>query len=194
MMSNHNSRRSFLSSLAILSAGSVFSAVPGFVTSADDTALQQLWKAFIRNNSGKRITTHKSLSLEALPAVTKGHIVTTGDHVHFAKEGLIAVPCWIHWNNHSQKPSDLLVTFFSDGIQPAKIIRINRFELEGLTRFLSGKEEQTIKPLLSALKKQDPSSQAFSMKTKITGSRPPETIASIANKPIIFSKNLIYNI
>ena len=194
MMSNHNSRRSFLSSLAILSAGSVFSAVPGFVISSDDTALQQLWKAFLRNNSGKRITAHKSLSLEALPAVTKGHIVITGDHVHFATEGLIAVPCWIHWKNHSQEPSDLLVTFFSDGVKPAKIIRINRFELEGLTRLLSGKEEQTIKPLLSALKKQDPSSQAFSMKTKITGSRPPETIATIANKPITFTKNLIYNI
>ena len=193
MMTNHNSRRSFLSSLAIMSAGTVFSSVPGFITGSGHTELQQLWKAFVRNHSGNKVTANKLLSQQALRGAVRGHRVATGDHIHFANEGLIAVPCWIYWHKH-QRPSDLLVTFFSDGLQPAKIICINRFELECLTQLLAAKEEQSLKPLLSSLKKQDVSWMAFSIKTKITGGQRPETIASIADKPISFTKNLIYNI
>ena len=193
MITNHNSRRSFLSSLAILSAGTVFSSVPGFITSSGDTELQQLWKAFVRNHSGNKVTADKLLSQQALCDAVQGHRVATGNHIHFATDGLIAVPCWSYWNKH-QKPSDLLVTFFSDGLQRAKIICINRFELEGLTQLLTGNEERSIKPLLSGLKKRGASSQSLSIKTKITGGQPPETIATIAHRPISFTKNLIYNI
>lgn len=196
---NYTSRRSFLSSLALLSAGTVFSSATGFITTTGNrnTELQELWKSFLENQGGKIIAADKMLSQEALPAACKGHTIKAGDHILFEKEGLVAVPCWIYWNNNRHTPSDLIVTFFNAGSNPQKIKRINRFELEALNHLLASGKAQKVKPVLSAtvFAKRETGTQDMIIQTSILGGQKAEIVTTIADKqPVTLSKNIIYHI
>ncbi|MES2649669.1 MAG: hypothetical protein V4717_22515 [Bacteroidota bacterium] len=144
----YTSRRSFLSSLAILSAGAGLASVPGVkLAEASSTALQELWIAFCRKNNGRKMTGKFSFIEEALPAACKGHLYKAGDAMRFPSN-MVAVPTWVYWSNDRVKPSDLLVTFFEEGVKRKKIIRLNRFELEALSVTIAQGSEIKIENLL----------------------------------------------
>jgi hypothetical protein len=194
---NHTSRRSFLSSLAILSAGATLAQVPGFLqTGTHDTELQELWASFWKNSGGRRVTGNLSLAEASLPLPCKGQFYKAGDPVRFENEKLIAVPAWIYWGNQQHQPADLIITFFKDGIRAKKITRINRFELEGLSAVLASGRDRKILPLLVDTSKPALAREAQKMniKTRITKGKEAEILATVSDQAISLKKNFFFNI
>lgn len=120
------------------------------------------------------------LSQKALQATVKGHTAKAGEPVHFASDGLIAIPCWIYWANNPSAPSDVTVTFFNDAAVPEKIMRINRYELEGLLNLQENGGLPKQNPLTFMTAKREDNLPKIKIKTKIRKSRPAEVIASFA--------------
>ena len=194
---NHTSRRSFLSTISILSAGITFARVPGFLqTGNPDTELQQLWASFWKNNGGRRVTGNLSFTEASLPLPCKGQFYKTGDPVRFETENLIAVPAWSYWGKQQHKPADIVVTFFKDGIQPEKIMRINRFELEGFSAVLaSGKDRKILTLLVDTSKTAIAGeTQKMNIKTMIRKGKEAEILATISNHAISLKKLSFLNI
>jgi hypothetical protein len=197
-MSN-TSRRSFLNSMAILSAGTALASIPGFLQPPGEIAasdLQQLWRSFCKRNGGKNTGSNSSLMEAALPPPCKGHQYKTGTPVYFAGQGLVAIPVWVFWTHHSEKPADLLITFFKNSTQPEKITRINRFELEAITGWQEANKQTDI---LSPNPGTDGKiftgiSKTMKIKTRISKDLHADTFASICNETLSFKKSLIYNI
>jgi hypothetical protein len=192
----YTNRRSFLSSLAILSAGAGLASVPGFIRPSNMASeLEELWTSFWRKNGGRRVQGKFQFLQDELPVCCKGHVHRTGQPVHF-DSNIIAVPVWVYWSNNLLKPADVFVTFFEAGTQPKKIIRINRFELEAIAIATAQGEELNIKPLLMKNGRDGSADTSSKMKIKTTIAKDGRAViaGNFCGRPIALNKNLFYKI
>ncbi|RYZ46078.1 MAG: hypothetical protein EOO14_24990, partial [Chitinophagaceae bacterium] len=141
MHNSQSSRRSFLGSLAILSAGSVFGSFSRLVPEAPTTDLYREWKQFCRQNCGQ-------LSLLALPgtalAPCKGHWYEVGEAIAFPLHNLLVQPTWVFWSEAKGKPADLVITLYENNRDKTKLGRLNRFEWEALMSLPEGVESRDV--------------------------------------------------
>jgi len=126
-------RRNFLSSIAVLSAGTAFgSAIQHFSQARATNDLQTNWAAFWKKLGG-RAYNMANLKSSIDRKETKGHYYKYGDFIYFSKENILAQPTWIFWNQ-STKPADVVVTLFKNNHSSDKIISLNRYEMDALYR------------------------------------------------------------
>jgi hypothetical protein len=197
---NHkqNSRRSFISSVAILSAGAAFgSANDLFSAEKSKTDIQQQWRFFYKQNGGNPFYMNLQFQTEPIVRSCKGHIHKTGTPVYFSNENILAQPTWIYWGREKSRPDDVLISFF-DNNQKKKIFTINRFELESMQALTSHKEPSNplralkeTSPCRSNLERQD---NNLKIMTKIRKGKDVWTVVKYLKKEITIENKLIYNI
>jgi hypothetical protein len=130
-----NSRRNFLSSMAILSAAAAFTPVfqklllP--VSSYDD--LQNKWNSFCQKCGCEKLNSFDDLGNQFELYAMPGHFYKKGETVYFPRENIIARPTWIYWQNHPSKPADVLIDVIEKN-SLKKIACLNRFEVDALYR------------------------------------------------------------
>ncbi|WP_121353650.1 twin-arginine translocation signal domain-containing protein [Flavisolibacter nicotianae] len=194
MNSSNTSRRSFLGSLAVLSAGAAFGSVGQFLPLPQTEDLQQLWKNFSTKNSGRRFS--GTVQQDGNLPVANGHFHRDGDAVVFSEHHLVAKPTWIYWNEEARRPSDVVVTFFSADGENEKLFRLNRFELEAL-QALPMEEETTDSILLLKRSLQKTSASKpplLKVKAKVRKGQQVNIIASVLEKETVLNKKIIYHV
>lgn len=141
---HQNSRRSFLGSLAILSAGAAMGRnLTDVLPGSSANGVKELWDLFCRQNNGRKTKHAITNTSHQQPVACKGHKHQQGDVVFFAAENVLAQPVWIYWSNQ-QQPADMLVQFFDNSTAQNKIATINRFELEALHRLTNEQNETAV--------------------------------------------------
>lgn len=191
-----NSRRSFLGSLAILSAGTVFGSSPmQHFFSADVADLQREWKLFFTRAGAKEYGGAANLPGLCIPPEMKGHAGKAGKAIHFENEHLLAQPVWIFWQNNANKPSDVVITVFEDRHPYKRIATLNRFELEGLL-LVSKKTSQRELLLASCTKKGQENKLQGSVQTytKIKRRSQVHDISYYKDDKLLVKEKLVYNI
>lgn len=133
--SQHN-RRNFLSSIAILSAGTLFgSGVKPFQLSGNNNvSLIEKWKSFCKSHGGYVVNREIDFASNICSAPVKGHHYKTGEMILFKGENILAQPTWTYWGNDQAEPSDVVITLFENNGDQKKITRLNRFELDALCK------------------------------------------------------------
>jgi hypothetical protein len=146
MINSQSSRRNFLGSLAILSAGSALGSITRLVSETPAPDLYGEWKQFCRQNGGQ----FSSLSLPgtATFAPCKGHWYETGETIAFPRHNLLAQPTWVFWSETKNKPADMLITLYENDADKTKLGRLNRFEWEALLALPEGPESQDVVALM----------------------------------------------
>ncbi len=173
---SNNSRRSFLTNAAILTAGfAIASPLQLFAKPLSSTNLSESWKVFCKLYNAERLQLNGELKDEAVNRIAKGHIAVEGEFVHFKQEGLIARPIWIYWGEKKTTPDDVIVTFFTVNSTREKLFRINRYELEGLLQLAKQNERANLVLLLkedtiNRLNKSNRQSQLI-VKAKVNNSK-----------------------
>ena len=173
-------RRNFLSSMAILSAGAAFGSVPDLLSPGKPKSdLQKQWVAFSKLSGGAFYHSITGTEADTNTEPCKGHQYKKGKAIYFSKENLLAIPTWIFWENNSQKPSDVLITFFEkkDG-RLQKAITYNRFEMEAIYKAYEQLNE------LSFIKNTAP--ENLKVKTLIKERTQKQVIQYFKEKEIIF--------
>nr|WP_294907510.1 twin-arginine translocation signal domain-containing protein [uncultured Lacibacter sp.] len=146
---NNNSRRSFLTNAAILTAGfAVISPAQLFANPAPSANLKHSWKDFCTKHKAELLLKTEDVKDEAVNRIAKGHVAVEGEFVHFRQEQLIARPIWIYWGEKTATPDDVIITFFTAGSTPEKLFRLNRFELEGLLQLAKQNDRANLVMLL----------------------------------------------
>lgn len=160
MLNNQNSRRKFLGSLAILTAGTAFgSATKFFPDSASTDDLETQWKQFCRQHGGQNASLQTAIEP---PLPNTGHWHEEGKMVYFSKHNLLAQPTWVYWSEDKRKPADVIITFYDSGNSDKKLFRLNRFEWEAFRQVSTSEEEQDV----FALMKETCSPRSGSKKTR----------------------------
>lgn len=158
-------RRNFLSSIAILSAGTAFgSTAKHFSPAGSANDLQKKWAAFWKL-SGGRVYGLTHLDSVNDQNETKGHYYTYGEIIYFPKENILAQPTWISWKNKSAKPADVVVTLFENNYSFKKMHRFNRYEMDALYHISKEPDAQQLL-LASFNNKTIPGTSAGIIKTK----------------------------
>ena|SRR5690606_19805071 len=196
MINNQNSRRNFLSSMAILSAGAAFGSVTDFISPGNPAKdLKRLWDTFCTQNNG-----YPLLSLSADKTVMdtcKGHFPKNGEMVFFSMENLLAQPTWIYWGKNKNQANDVIITFFNKNQEQTKAFRINCFELEALTALSAGMNENSVLNSLRENIKTDSRNginpKGLVVKTNIQKGKHAKTIAIHSTKKISIDSKLIYH-
>lgn len=194
-MHHQTSRRSFLSSIAILSAGTAFGSANDFF-SVGKTDLQQQWKSFYKQNRGSPFYQLQP-GTETLISSCKGHIHKRGTLIYFSNEDILARPTWIYWGREKSKPDDVLISFFENSGQKEKIFTINRFELESMCALTA--HENVANPLLT-LKDTAPiyrdlqKEKSMKIMTRVREGRDVRIVVRYLKKEITIENKLIYNI
>lgn len=136
MIHHTNSRRNFLSSLVIISAGTAFGSAADFLPLVNPQKdLQQLWTSLYNQYNGEPyLSFHETKDLPTC----EGHISKKDAMVYFPNENLLAQPAWIYWGENKKRPADLVITFYHNDQEHTKAFRLNRFELEALAETKSG--------------------------------------------------------
>jgi hypothetical protein len=124
------SRRGFLSNLAILTAGvAIGGNTSAFLTVKhnDAPSLESIWKSFCKS----RLATPFSGAIENRKEIDacKGHEHREGNVMYFPGDELIAQPIWIYWAANKNKPSDVIINFYKEGVV---IGTLNQFEIKAL--------------------------------------------------------------
>ncbi len=196
MINSQSSRRNFLGSQAILSAGTAFGAVTRFVPEAPATDLPKAWKQFCRQNGGQ-VSNLNLTAASALPPC-KGHWYENGDVVVFTDHNLLAQPTWVYWSEEKKKPADIIITLYSNDAAKMKVARLNRFEWEALQSLPAGDEQhdvvalmkETGKPFTSARQ----SNRAATLKVQVRKGRNISITARLHQKDIILNRQFLYSI
>lgn len=123
------SRRVFLNNLAILSAGVALgnNAASIFSNNYLSPDLEKCWKTFCQQQLAKLYSGILETRKEIVTC--KGHEHREGDLMHFPEDNLIAQPLWVYWAVNKNKPSDVIINFYKDGVA---IGTLNQFELKAL--------------------------------------------------------------
>lgn len=187
-----NSRRNFLSTLAILGSGTVLAGSPLNVWGKNSKAasLEDTW-ALLVNNYGASgfVNLAGSVTPQVLQPVT-GQLNKAGDVVSFDKEQLLAQPTWIFWGDNHSEPNDVVVTFYENSYPYKKIQSINGFELQALVQMPSDKD-----PLLALRNRAMAGDKdGLVVKTRITKEKAVQEVQLFANKNIVFKQQFFYNI
>lgn len=194
MNSSNTSRRSFLGSLAVLSAGAAFGSVSKILPLPQTEDLQQLWKNFSTQNSGRHFT-GALLPVGNFP-VAGGHFHRDGEAVVFPEHNLVARPTWIYWSEEKKRPSDVVITFYSAEGENEKRFRLNRFELEALRALPVNEESSDSIHLLKESWQKTSASEPrlLKVKAKVRKGQQINIIASISEKETVLNKNIIYHV
>ena len=193
-MNIQTSRRNFLCSIALLSAGTAIigSPVKIFSSNNETANLENKWKSFLKITGAKEYDGFVNLNQsESIPLI-KGHFHEQGKLVSFQKENLLAQPTWIYWQNNKYKPTDVIINVFEDKSPYKKIRTLNRFELEALLQFSKKTEEENLLLALCTQKGIDHKTHAI-VKTKIQKKSPTQEIAFYKNRTLLRREKLIYN-
>ena len=195
-MNNNNSRRSFLSSLAILSAGTVLAGNPSNLFSADGEQqfdLKKTWNAFIKA-AGASVFLNIGMDLPVNHTNVKGHRTQKGTIFNFEKENLLAQPTWIYWANNEAKPADVIINIYENSFPYNRIIALDRFQLNALFELTKKSSEKNL--LLAVCCKNDEknSKQKLKIKTSIKKRKQTQNICFYKNNKLILKENLFYNV
>lgn len=194
-MNNQNSRRSFISSLAILSAGTAIAGSPINLFSATEktTDLQQVWKSYLKIAGAKEYT--GSAVLDSIEITnTKGHFPRFGNPVYLQPENVLARPVWIYWANNQLKPADVLINIYENEAPYKKIKTVNRYELAAMLQvFDKTGDAQLI--LASPNKKDEPENSAcrLHVKTLIHKKFQIQHVSYFKNRQLLLNEKFIYN-
>lgn len=188
------SRRNFLSSIALLSAGTAFGSVSSFLQTKEDN-IEELWKKLCKISNAEIIHVSAPQNLAEFFIPCKGHYYRTGQPVLFAEDRLVAIPNWISWGKEKARPDDVIINFLrKDSLQ--KVGSINFFELAAIVSSLSDLERNPISFIKEVLvkKKEDKNQSIWKIKTNIHRDRDPKIQITIAGKQSIINRSFIYNV
>jgi len=191
-----NSRRNFLSSMALFSAGIALKPaiknLPDIVTCDDD--LQKKWQSFWKIYGGEKYNALADLQKQSNLPDTKGHCYRNGDAIFFPKENIIALPVWIYWENNTLHPVDVVITLIEKN-SLKKIGRMNRFETDALYK-TSKKfyEDNLLTAFCNNLKPGAPD-QFSLLKNKISIAKDSyrQQVSYYKERSLIFHKKFIYH-
>jgi hypothetical protein len=188
-------RRNFLSSIAILSAGTAFSpAIKYFSIAATGNDLQKKWTAFWKL-SGGRIYNLANLNNSNNGKETKGHHHKCGEIIYFPQENILAQPTWIFWKNDLTKPADVIITLFENNFSFKRILCFNRYEMDAL--YLISKEPDSKQLLLADFNNKKPVTSAstgiIKIKTDIKKNSQIQDISYYKGQLLIFEDKIIHH-
>jgi hypothetical protein len=197
MMNNQNSRRNFLSSIAILSAGTVIAGSPAklFSSGEDETMNpEEAWKTYMKNAGASVCLNVAGLELPVTSTEVKGHLVKRGRIVSFEKENLLAQPAWIYWGSNTTKPADVLINVYENKYPYKRLTTINRYELNALAQ-VSKKNAGENLLLASCVKNNIENKQLRRLRihTKINKRKLSQDISFYKNDSIILKEQLFYS-
>jgi hypothetical protein len=178
-------RRSFLSSIAVLSAGVAFGGrifTPG---EAKHNSLEQRWKYFCEYNCAESFLGNVDVVDHKPVEICSGHMSKMGASVSFPHKNMIAQPVWIYWRGEKQ-PSDVVI-ILAEKNNRFKSIRIDRFELEAACFMHEEKNEEDVLGILVNRKLK-------SVKAKILDNTNVRLSGVAKNKQYSFSRELNYHI
>ncbi len=187
-----HSRRNFLSTLAILSSGTVLAGSPLNIWGKDTKAasLEDSWALLVKKYGASTFVNFAGgNSLPEMLPVT-GQLNKTGGITRFEKEQILAQPTWIFWSNNRSEPDDVVVTFFEDSYPYKKIQSINRFELQALVQLPAHKDR------LPALRNKGAAgaTDGLVVTTSIKRKKAVQDVQLFANKNIVFTQQFLYNV
>lgn len=188
-----NSRRGFLSTLAILTSGTLIAGSPTtlLTTNNHELSVKERWDEFLRKFGGTTYFNFIETKLPFHPVATAGHTYKAGPFVSLPNRILVQ-PTWIYWGTSMQQADDVLVTFYNEADGSRKIKTINRFELDALVS-MAGKKDPA--QLLSILCSDDKlKTKDFRASTKIKKGRATQEVRLYNNKELIATKQLFYNV
>jgi hypothetical protein len=196
---SQTSRRSFLSSLAILSAGVAFGSAADFFPGEESRPdLQKQWNNFWKEHGGKPFLELIQLRDNAIIKPCNGHFYKPGKMIYFPHSNILAQPTWVFWGKEKTKPSDVIITFFKIDPGYEKILRINRFELEALCVLFSDKNEIGSMPILNETMPFDACSENAGWKLKVKTSvnkwQNAQIFTTFSKDKIAIEKKLFYHI
>jgi len=193
-MNIQTSRRNFLSSIAILSAGTAIAGSPVKIFSSNNEVadLRNKWKSFLKIAGAKEYDGFADLNQSENIPLIKGHLHEQGKLVFFEKENLLAQPTWIYWQNNKYKPADIIINVFENKYPYKKLRALNRFELEALLQFSKKTEEENLLLALCTQKGIGHKTHAIVI-TKIQKKSPTQEIAFYKNGTLLRNEKLIYN-
>lgn len=195
MTKSQINRRSFLGSMAILSASAAFASVTKHLSSlAVVSDLQSQWLNFYTNNGGVTASSgQQNESLDLLPV--QGHYYQKGKAIFFSQHNILAQPTWIYWNEGKTKPEDVAITFFESKNSCHKLFCLNRFELAALEALqVEGIEHNPISVLKERCKISYSGSRHFIAKTSVLKNQQVHIISALSAHQVLLKKNLNYNV
>ncbi|RYY48251.1 MAG: hypothetical protein EOO06_10710 [Chitinophagaceae bacterium] len=188
-----NSRRGFLSTLAILTSGTLIAGSPTTLLTSNnhELSVKERWDEFMKKFGATTYFSFIETKLPYKPVATAGHTYEAGQLVSLSN-GILVQPTWIYWGTGKQKADDVLVTFYNGTDGSRKLKTINRFELDALVS-MAGKKDPA--QLLSILCSDDKlKSKDFMASTKIKKGSATQEIRLYNNKELIAAKQLFYNV
>lgn len=185
------SRRNFLSSLVILSAGSAFGSVTNFFKDTEDS-LEHHWKQFCNNWDARPYAAFVSPGVGHHFQPCKGHFYKTGEPVFLENSSLVAVPIWIYWGKEKSKPDDIIITFLQQDSKQ-KVGSINRFELTALNTAVPAQGEQVTLIQDIIKNKGNKRETENRIKTQVHKGKFSQIELSIAGHRTTIKKTIIYN-
>ena len=195
MNQSQTSRRSFLGSLAILSAGAAFGAGTPFFSAAPGADLQQQWKQFCRQHGGHEANETLPKGANAL-VPSKGHFFQHDAVIFFPEHNLLAQPTWVYWREEKTRPADVIITFYHNDETKSKLCRLNRFELEALQALPAEDDQKDGLALLKETEKGRASSKQVPLllKTTVRKGQQVHIVTKISGKESLLQKKLIYHV
>lgn len=194
-----NSRRNFLSTLAILTSGTVVAGSPLSLFDKNgtggDTTLQKNWDELLKNSSASVFLNMTGITLPHNFAAINGLESKMGDIVSFDKENMLAQPIWIYWGNNRRTPDDVVISFFENSYPYKKIKSINRFELKALVKpEIVNADENTLQAMCNKKQQDGNTKAALSVQTRILKGKHAQDIKLYSNNKIVLNQQLFYNI
>lgn len=196
-MNNNNSRRSFLSSLAILSAGTVLAGNPSKLFSENDQQLdlEKTWNAFIKKAGASVFLNLTGMNLPVKHTVVNGHKMQKGTIINFDKENLLAQPTWIYWANNKAKPADIMINIYENSYPYNRIITLDKYQLNALLEISKkSSEENLLQAACCKNVEEKYSGPKLKIKTTIKKRKQTQDICFYKNNNLILQENLFYNV
>jgi hypothetical protein len=192
-------RRSFLSSIGILSAGAAFGSTAKYFAAEDNSHdLQQIWDNFRKQAGGEIFHDTVELYAEDLSHPCKGHRYQSGEVIYFAQQNVLAQPIWIYWDIKKGKPSDVVITFFENNNSYSRILGLNRFEIETLNLLSKeNKSSELISIVCNTARQKNTayiSNEKLSIKIVVKNSGQVQSTACMQGKVFYSEKKLIFNV
>jgi hypothetical protein len=195
MNQSQTSRRSFLGSLAILSAGAAFGSVTNLISATPGDDLQQQWKQFCRLHGG-RVATEALPEPASAPVPSKGHFFQHDAVIFFPDHNLLAQPTWVYWREEKTRPADVIITFYRNDEAKSKLCRLNRFELEALQALTATEEQKDGLALLKETAQRRSSSKQAPLvvRTSVRKGQQVHIFTKVLEKESLLKKQLIYHV
>ena len=196
-MNNINSRRSFLSSLAILSAGTVFAGSPIKLlsTKEDNIEVEKIWDAYVKKAGASVFLNLTAVNLPVNHTEVKGHTNKKGTILNFSKENLLAQPTWIYWGRDTSKPNDVIINVYENKHPFKRLAALNKYQLNALLNFTN---KTTNDNLLLAIcvqnNHQNKLEPRLIINTSIKKSKQIQDICLYKNETVILREKLFLNV